>query len=566
MSSTAVGAWRTIVRELFSSERRLIFTIISLGIIQACATLSQPWLTGNLVGALGNGGNIKSSFGLVCFVFIIDALVLTLYSFLIGTLAQRFIYRLRVSAVEKITQSRMNHFTDLDNGDVHAKAVGDSSIVSIVISQSATQLVTSSLLVFGGVTCLIFIDRFMAVVALGALLLAGLVSLYLSRQIRVASIINRKNISAFGEQLHRILSGFTTIKAAAQEKNEIKASARVANAAKRSGIKVTMFGALLQPTMNVGTQAALALVIVVGVMRVSSGILSIADVTAFLMYLFYLIAPLVNMFSAVGQLQQGRASLERVATLINLPQENVVDQRGHLEANSRVFARPHTANETFSYEQPVPAVRFENVSFSYDGIYYILKNINFKVPSKGITAIVGPSGSGKSTIFKLIERFYEISSGRIMLDGKDITQLPLDDLRKSIGYADQDSSLIVGTVKENLLYGSSEMPDAEIYAVLELFDLADTVSSLPRQLEQNLDDTGWGLSGGERQRLVLARCVLNDPKVLLLDEVTAHLDSKTEASIVSAVRELSRTRAVIVISHQEFLIESADHIIALDDV
>lgn len=537
----------------------MLALVLLLGLAQAGATLFQPWLTGNLVAALSDQGPVTGAVLLVCIFFVADAIITGVYSYGLGVVAQRIVYRLRMIVIEKVVRMRMLAYHHLDRGDTFTRIVSDTSIACLVVSQATTQLITSAFLVAGGVVLMTIIDAPMAATALALLGGASLLSLFFARLVRSSAMTNRRNVGAFGTQLNRILSGLTTIKASVREKHEVNNMSSVALRARRSGVRVSTFSALLQPTMNVGTQLALAGAIIVGVVRLHEGHISMAQLTAFIMYLFYLVAPLVTLFSAFGQIQQGRASMDRVTELMNLPQEDT--DPAH---NDSIFADDQLPTTIPHHDNELPILEFDDVEFSYDDTQAVLRNVSFQVPARGITAIAGLSGAGKTTVLKLAERFYEPSSGKILLAGNDITQIPLPSLRRRLGYVEQDCPVLAGTLRENLVYEKSSIPETDVLRVLDLLGLTPVLDGLPDGLDSHLDEEGSGLSGGERQRIALARALLKRPEVLVLDEVTAHLDRDTEQSVTHMIREVSRTCAVVVVSHQIALFSQADKIVMLD--
>jgi ABC-type multidrug transport system fused ATPase/permease subunit len=211
-----------------------------------------------------------------------------------------------------------------------------------------------------------------------------------------------------------------------------------------------------------------------------------------------------------------------------------------------------------------PVVRFEGVSFGYEPGRPVLRDVTFEVPERGLTALVGPSGAGKSTVFSLIERFYEPGAGRVLLDGVDVRELPLNDLRGRIGYVQQDSPVMAGTLRENLLYASPGATEEELREAIGLANLKEFVERLPKGLDTEVGDGGVMLSGGERQRVAIARMLLLKPRLLLLDEVTSQLDARNERALRDAVLAVSRQRAVVAIAHRLSTVVDAARIVVLE--
>ncbi|MEU6051160.1 ABC transporter ATP-binding protein [Streptomyces xanthochromogenes] len=280
-----------------------------------------------------------------------------------------------------------------------------------------------------------------------------------------------------------------------------------------------------------------------------------ADLTAFMMYLFYLVSPLVMLFMSIAQFQQGRASVDRLGELGGLEQEE--DTR---PASAAQAGEGHTAPGG-------PAIRFESVSFRYpdgDTADPVLDGVSFTVPDRGLTAVVGPSGAGKTTLFQLVERLYAPDSGTIRIGGTAITELPLAQLRSLVGYVDQDHTLLRGTVRENLTYAAPDATAEDIAEALRKAHLTEVVAALPTGLDTELGERGAGLSGGQRQRLAIARTLLQHPRIMLLDEATASLDAEAEAALRDSIAEISRHCAVVAIAHRFSTITRAAKIIVLE--
>ncbi|HEV7625031.1 MAG TPA: ABC transporter ATP-binding protein, partial [Streptomyces sp.] len=457
----------------------------------------------------------------------------------------------------------LSAYSKQQQGDVLTRTVADTSLAKIALSQSLAQLVINGFTVVGGVIVMFVIDFWMMLITLACLGIASAVSLVLAKGVRRAALVNREDTSAYGSDVQRALSALPTVKASRAEGRETSRIGLLAWKARNSGVRVNALNALFMPAMNVGTQAALAVVVGVGMTRVTRGAMSMADLTAFVMYLFYMVSPLVLFFLAIGQFQQGRAAIRRVDELTVLPQEGgVLDRMRH---RSRPSAKTSTPS---SLSEDRDAVEFRSVHFRYgkadeDGSE-ALSDVSFTVAPRGMTAIVGPSGAGKTTLFQLVERFYSLDSGSITVGGKDIESMPLNTLRGLVGYVQQDTAAMRGTVRENVVYAQPDASEVDIREVIELAGLTKVIDDLPKGLETELGDQGSGLSGGQRQRLCIARALLQKPAVLLLDEATSALDSDSEREFREALRNVSSRCAVIAIAHRISTVIDADKIVVMN--
>ncbi|OPC77099.1 ABC transporter ATP-binding protein [Embleya scabrispora] len=541
------------LREIVRRHRILLICGLVLGLAGAAAKLAQPWMLGRLIRAVSLDESIARPIAFIALFFLVDAGLSAGHAYTIGRAGENIVFDVRRVLGARLLRSRIPHFSRLEHGDVFARTVSDTSIACLTIAQAMAQMVTSVFMLGGGIVLMARLDWRLLLAAVGCLGLASGCALLLARRVRIAALRNREDIGAFGSGLQRVLGALTTVKASRAEERETEELTLLAARARRSGIRVTGFGSLLTPAINVGTQLSLAVVVCWGMARVATGSLSAAELTSFVMYLFYLVTPLVVLFMSIGQIQQGRAAVQRVAELGAIPQEE------------DVHAEPGKGRECEPVAQWTSAIRFENVGFAYREHAPVLRGVSFTLPCRGLTAIVGASGAGKTTMFQLIERFHRPDSGTIRVAGRDVAGLGLAELRSLVGYVEQDTPLLRGTIRENLTYANPEADPAEIARALRLASLAGFVAALPDGLDTELGERGAGLSGGQRQRLAIARTLLQRPAVILLDEVTAHLDSETEAALRDAMAEAARECAVLAIAHRLSTIVQADRIIVMEE-
>ncbi|ARF74360.1 ABC transporter ATP-binding protein [Kitasatospora albolonga] len=535
------------VWETAKAHRPLLIAGITLGLLGAVASLAQPLLIGELIGAVAKDSPLFWPIASIVALFCADAVLAAAHAYAIGRAGENIVFDMRRTLVGRLLRADMAAFGRLDHGDVFTRVVTDTSIARVSLSQSLAQIVTSGFMVVGGIAAMAWIDWPLLLLSLGCLGAASVVSLLLARRVRQASLVNREDTSSFGSGVQRVMGGMSTVKTSRAEAREDARITALAGRARRSGIRVSAISAMLTPAMNVGTQVCLAAVVGWGMSRVATGAMELSALTAFVMYLFYLVAPLVMLFLAIGEFQQGRAAIDRVTELSHLEQEEAV--------------APPPAELL-----PGPAVRFDGVTFGYapPPAAPVVEDVSFSVPPHGLTAIVGPSGAGKTTLFQLLERLHRPGEGSVHLRGVDIATMPLDQVRGLIGYVEQESALIRGTVRENLTYADPDADDGAIAHVVRLAGLTDVLAGLPQGLDTPLGERGAGLSGGQRQRLAIARTLLQRPQVILLDEATAHLDSEAEAALRDTIATVSQECAVIAIAHRLSTVVDADRIIVLE--
>ncbi|PPS88681.1 ABC transporter ATP-binding protein [Streptomyces sp. MH60] len=537
---------------------RLLLTGVLLGLLGVAASLAQPRAIGELIEAAGRGTPMAGPAATLVGLFCAGALFSALQAYTIGRAGEDIVLDVRRLLVGRLLRADLTAFARQPQGDILTRTVTDTSLVRIALSQSLAQLIVSGATVVGGVVLMFLIDFWLMVITLSCLGTASIVSVVLARRLRRVALENRDDTGAFAADVQRVLSALPTVKASRAESREAARIGELAERTRRSGVRVSAYNALLMPSMNVGTQGALAVVVGVGMSWVARGEMDMASLTTFIMYLFQLVSPLVMFFMGVGQFVQGRAAVQRVDELARLPQEDP--------------GPPGTVPSALPARLPPdePAVEFRDVRFGYRRgreaeRTQVLDGVSFRVPARGLTAVVGPSGAGKTTMFQLIERFHAADGGQVRLGGRDIGALPLDTVRTLVGYVQQDSAALRGTIRENLTYASPDADDAAIREAVELAGLTSVIARLPRGLDTELGDQGSGLSGGQRQRLCIARTLLQRPAVMLLDEATSNLDSDSERDFRAVLRQVSRRCAVIAIAHRISTVIDADGIVVLEE-
>jgi ATP-binding cassette subfamily C protein len=351
-----------------------------------------------------------------------------------------------------------------------------------------------------------------------------------------------------GAALERMFGAFRTVKASGAEAREGQRLHGAAEDAWRASVRAAKWTALAGNTAGLAAQAAFIAVLSVGGARVASGSIDVSTLVAFLLYVFYLMAPIGQLVQAVTQYQIGAAAVTRIQEAQRMP----------VEPESAAAALPAPG-------APPAAVTFTDVRFRYrPELEEVHRGVDFHVPPGGMTAIVGPSGAGKTTVFSLIERFYEPDTGAVLVDGTDVRDWPVASLRAAIGYVEQDAPVLSGTLRENLLYGAPDAGEEELRRVLRTARLDRLVAGLPAGLDTEVGHRGTKLSGGERQRVAIARALLRRPRLLLLDEATSQLDAVNEAALRATVADAAHTTTVLVVAHRLSTVTLADRIVVMD--
>jgi ABC-type multidrug transport system fused ATPase/permease subunit len=371
-------------------------------------------------------------------------------------------------------------------------------------------------------------------------------------RIRRATERSQAAVGGVGSTLERSLGAFRTVKANGAEDRAIATVDRASRQAWRRGVEVARWTAVMEASAGLAVQASFLAVLAVGGARVAGGRLPVSSLIAFLLYLLLLSEPLTGLTNGATQLQAGMAAVIRMRELHELPAEPV-------DGPSQPAA-PTAA--------PPARIAFDQVWFRYRSDQdsdWVHRGLTFAVPPGGVTAVVGPSGTGKSTLFSLLLRFYEPTNGTITVDGRDIRDWPLPELRAAIGYVEQDAPILAGTLADNLRLAAPDASDAEFDTVVRLTRLQEVLARLPDGPDATVGSRGLTLSGGERQRIAIARALLRRPRILLLDEATSQLDAANELALREVVAEAGRTTTVVVVAHRLSSVVTADRILVLDD-
>jgi len=520
-----------------------------LGLLATGAQLGQPLAVGAITAALTDGRPVAGPATLLVALFVLDAGLSAAQGYLLGRTGEAVVLDLRGRMIQRLLRLPVPTYDRRRVGDLVSRVGADTTLLRGALGSSLTSIVAGALTFLGAVALMVWVDAVLFLVTLVCVAVAVAAVFGVSGRVRRATEEAQGSLGRLSAALERALGAIRTVKISRAEARETEAILSEARGAYGAGLRVARLQAVVEPVTTVVVQAAFVLVLGVGAARLASGALALSDLVTFLLLLTYLVAPLATVFFAVTDVQQGLAALSRLQEVLDEPEEE--------EPRGVSAARPDAPKGG-------PMLRFEGVSFGYDPGRPVLRGVSFEAPEAGLTALVGPSGAGKSTVFALIERFYEPQSGRILLDGTDVRDLPLAELRRRVGYVEQESPVMAGTLRENLLYANPEATEGELREAIRLANLDDFVGRLPDGLDTEVGDGGVLLSGGERQRVAIARMLLLRPRLLLLDEVTSALDARNERALRETVSGVARERAVIAIAHRLSTVVDAARIVVLE--
>ncbi|MFF1822785.1 ABC transporter ATP-binding protein [Kribbella sp. NPDC058245] len=467
--------------------------------------------------------------------------------YILNGVVQRTVFSLRSEVEDKLNRLPLSYFDGAPRGELLSRVTNDIDNISTSLQQTLSQLLTSLLTVIGVLTMMFVVSPLLALIALVSIPISMIVTALIAKRSQARFVAQWRHTGALNGQIEEAFTGHELVKVFGRQK-EIEASF----AKKNEELYQAAFGAqfisgLIMPLMMFVGNLNYVVIAVVGGLRVASGQLSLGDVQAFIQYSRQFTQPLTQVASMANLLQSGVASAERVFEVLDA-EEQVPDD-----------ATPETVTQARG------RVEFEHVSFSYNPDKPLITDLSL-VAEPGMTvAIVGPTGAGKTTLVNLIMRFYELNGGRITLDGIDITELTRHDLRSRIGMVLQDTWLFGGTIRDNILYGNLNATEEDMLAAAKATYVDRFVHSLPDGYDTVIDEEGSNVSAGEKQLLTIARAFLADPQLLILDEATSSVDTRTEVLVQRAMAALRSDRTSFVIAHRLSTIRDANLILVMEN-
>ncbi len=540
------------------------WAMLLLGGILSLATagsgLALPLVVRQLISELGTDRSVVGLVGLLSALVVANAVVGAIGGYVLRRTAESVVLAARQGLLERLLRLRMSAVEQHEPGDLMSRVTADTTLLREVIIGSLVGGVTGLLTLVATVVLMAFMDLVMLGVTLVSLGLAVVAIALVVPRINQASRHAQESVGLMGAALERMFGAFRTVKASGAEEREGRRLDDAATDAWRASIRAAKWGAIAGNVAGLAIQAAFIAVLSVGGARVAAGTITIGTLVAFLLYVFFLISPVNQLASAVTQYQVGAAAVTRILEAQSLPVEPAVEPTVEPTADAGMPVMPGRTPVA-----PPAAVIFDDVRFRYDAdLPAVHDGVSFVIPPGGMTAFVGPSGAGKTSVFSLIERFYEPDSGRVLVDGTDVRDWPVAQLRSWIGYVEQDAPVLSGTLRENLVFGAPESDEEDVQEALRTTRLTAMVAALPDGLETTVGHRGMKLSGGERQRIAVARALLRRPRLLLLDEATSQLDAVNEAALRDAVTEAARTTTVLVVAHRLSTVMLADRIVVMD--
>ncbi|UTO68038.1 ABC transporter ATP-binding protein/permease [Streptomyces rapamycinicus NRRL 5491] len=459
---------------------------------------------------------------------------------------QRAVFRLREDVEHKLARLPLAYFDKQSRGEVLSRATNDIDNIQQTLQQTLSQIMASLLTIVGVLSMMFWISPLLALVALITVPVSVWVTTRIGKRAQPQFVSQWKTTGKLNAHIEEMYTGHALVKVFGREKESAQAFREQNDKLYGAGFRAQFISGLIQPSMMFIGNLNYVLVAVVGGLRVASGALSIGDVQAFVQYSRQFSQPLTQVASMANMVQSGVASAERVFELLDAPEQSAepVDAR-----------RPEVVRGQ---------VAFEEVAFRYQPDTPLIDGLSLSVRPGQTVAIVGPTGAGKTTLVNLLMRFYEVSGGRITLDGVDIAEMSREELRSHIGMVLQDTWLFGGTIAENIAYGAEGASSERIVAAAKATYVDRFVRMLPDGYDTVIDEEGSNVSAGEKQLITIARAFLSEPSILVLDEATSSVDTRTEVLIQRAMASLRSGRTSFVIAHRLSTIRDADVILVME--
>lgn len=521
---------------------------LASSIVTTLVGLAVPLLTKSLVDGFSIEAVSPALVAGLVLAFILQAVINGVSIYLLSMVGQKIVAGLRERMWIHLIRLRVSYFERQASGETVSRVVNDTGIVRNLITDRFPQFVTGIISIIGAVIILLVLDWKMTGIMLLAVPVTIAVMIPLGRKMAKISRSLQDETAVFTGQVQQTLSEIRLMKASTAEEEEEASGLAGIQKLFRIGLKEAKIYAWIAPLMYTVVMAVIVMIIGYGGIRVAEGTMTTGSLVAFLLYLFQIIMPMTTFALFFTELQKAKGATERIIEILALPLEE--GQHG-IEMDIRGLP-----------------LRVSNVSFAYEKEAPVIDGISFEAHPGEMIAFAGPSGGGKTTVFGLIERFYEPDSGNITIGDIPISQLTLNSWRGQIGYVSQESAMMGGTIRANLTYGlpnAETVPDGELWRVAGMAYAEEFIRNFPEGLDTQVGERGVKLSGGQRQRIAIARAFLRDPKILMMDEATASLDSQSEGIVQRALSRLMEGRTTFVIAHRLSTIVDADKIVFIEN-
>ncbi|MBQ7186717.1 MAG: ABC transporter ATP-binding protein [Ruminococcus sp.] len=475
-----------------------------------------------------------------------SALMSYLQGRLSAKLSQVTVRTMRRDLFESLVHLPIRYIDNHSHGDLMSRMTNDVENISTTISQSIGSLISGVLTVIGTFVIMLTYSPLLTLISLSTIILTIIVSSKMTKYMKKYFVEQQVILGRINGHVEETVTGYRTVVAYSKEQDSIDAFRGMSDELRRTGIKAQIFGGMMGPLMNCISNFGFVLIAAFGGWFSIQGWITVGTIQAFILYSKQFSRPINEIANQYANIQTAIAGAERIFEVMEAEPE------------------PGGGDKPFSADEVRGDIRFEGIDFGYVPEKQVLKGLDLWVKQGQKIAIVGATGSGKTTIVNLLTRFYDVDSGVITVDGTDITQIPMSELRRAIAIVLQDTVLFSGTIGENIRYGNSDATEEQMKAAAAKAYADEFIERLPDKYDTVLSEGGSNLSQGQRQLLSIARAVLADPKILILDEATSSVDTRTEMHIQSAMVALMKNRTSLIIAHRLSTIRDADKIVVID--
>lgn len=530
----------------FAREKGTLAAMLCVVVFGTLCGIAAPGLQSGAIDIISGAreGRLLLAAGLMLACYLLYSGSQLVQGLLSARLSQSIVRRMRQDLFDKIIDLPMAYLDTHASGDLISRMTNDIENVSTTVSQSLPSLFSGALTIVGTVAVMLWYCWQLTLLSLVMVVLTVAATKFLSRQVRSSSRRRQELLGQLNGHVEEMISGFRTVTAFNRQESVTEDFVRLSDGMTRAGIQTDAVSGIMGPLSNCIGNIGFVIIAAVGGYFSFHGMISVGVISAFIVYARQLSRPINELAQIYGQMQTAIAGAERVFCVLD---EESEDKSGA------------------ALEEGGPAaVTFQNVNFSYRKGHPVLRDFSLQVlPGKKV-ALVGATGSGKTTVVNLLMRFYEADSGEIFVNGQRLREVSTDSLRRNIAIVLQDTVLFAGTVRSNLIYSNENAGEEQLQAALEASRCQSFVRRLPQGVDTPLSGGGGNLSQGQRQLLAIARAFVADPRILILDEATANVDTQTELAIQSAMQKIMERRTSIVIAHRLSTIRDADVIVVMD--
>ncbi len=535
---------------LFAAVLSTVFSIVSPKILGHATTTLFDGMMLKLKGVPGAGIDFSAILQILLYLgglYLISSLFAYLQQYLMAGVAQKTVYDLRKEVNAKLSRLPLKFFDSRTHGEILSRVVNDVDNISSTLQQSLTQLITSVVTLLGVIVMMLTISPLMTLIVFITLPLSFLVTKAIAKRSQGYFVGQQKSLGELNGHVEEMYTGHKIVKAFGHEKKSVAQFHAINEKLYESGWRAQFISGIIMPLMSFISNIGYVLVSVVGGLLVMKNAIKIGDIQAFIQYARQFSMPITQLANITNIIQSTIASAERVFELLDEAEEEP------------------EAEEAVEIPMARGDVAFNNVSFGYTEAAPLIRNMNIDVRQGQTIAIVGPTGAGKTTLINLLMRFYEVNDGAITIDGVDITDLRRGELRSLFGMVLQETWLFNGTIRDNIAYGRADATEEEIVQAAKAAHADHFIRTLPDGYDTILNEEASNISQGQKQLLTIARAILADPAILILDEATSSVDTRTEVFIQKAMSELMKGRTSFVIAHRLSTIRDADLILVMNN-